>query len=78
MEMGRLPWYQVPRALHLRLLGTICNDILQCNNLRATLDDRANKATDELVCVCVLLCVCYCVCSIVLTKTLHLVPTIKL
>ena len=49
MELGRLPWYQVPRHLHLRLLGALCNDILQCGNIHATLDDRSNKATDEKV-----------------------------
>jgi len=65
MEMGRLPWYQVPRHLHLRLLGALCNDILQCGNIRGTLDDRTNKATDAVVrataggsCCCCCCCCC--------------------
>jgi len=47
--MGRQPWYQISRHLHLRLLGTMCNDVVQFAVIRATLDDRTNKATDTLV-----------------------------
>lgn len=49
LELGKGPFYRLPPALQLRLLGTMCNDTAGCGLLRHVMGERAEKSTDSLV-----------------------------
>ena len=62
LELGKQPYHQLSPGFHLRLLHTLCNDVLQCylmkEELLVRLDITAELTTlkyhkDAEVCVCV-------------------------